>query len=178
MLVRDVLYVPGLKKNLISVFTIEDRGYEVLFHDGQVLLYPKGSSITLAKVIGIRHEKLYRLMFQPTRALIHSTNNSDLCELWHRKMAHLHHGALKILREIVTGVLDFSTEHQEVCKGCALGKYTMTAFPSSDNRVVGILDLIHPDVCGPMSSASLSGFEYYVKSSSGSKSSKLLWRTK
>jgi hypothetical protein len=31
MLLRDVLYVPGLKKNLISVSTIEERGYEVLF---------------------------------------------------------------------------------------------------------------------------------------------------
>jgi hypothetical protein len=39
MLLRDVLYVPGLKKNLISVSTIEERGYEVLFHDGQVLLF-------------------------------------------------------------------------------------------------------------------------------------------
>jgi hypothetical protein len=63
-------------------------------------------------------------------------------------MAHLHHGALRILREIVTGVPEFSTEHQEVCKGCDLGKYTKTAF--------------HSDVCGPMSSTSLSGFEYYV----------------
>jgi hypothetical protein len=74
MLVRDVLYVPGLKKNLILI-------YEALFHDGQVLLYPKGSSVTSAKVIGIRHEKLYKLMFQPSRALIHSTSSSDLFEL-------------------------------------------------------------------------------------------------
>jgi hypothetical protein len=162
MLLRDVLYVPGLKKNLVSVSTIEDRGYEVLFRDGHVLLYPKGSSITSTKVIGIRHEKLYKLMFHPARALMHSTNNNDLCDLWHRRMAHLHHGALRILREIVTGVPEFSIEHQEVCKGCALGKYTKTAFPSSDNRVAGILDLIHTDVCGPMSSASLTGFLYYV----------------
>jgi hypothetical protein len=34
MLLRDVLYGSGLKKNLISVSTIEERGYEVLFHDG------------------------------------------------------------------------------------------------------------------------------------------------
>jgi transposase InsO family protein len=77
-------------------------------------------------------------------------------------MAHLHHGALRILREIVTGVPDFSTEHQEVCKGCALGKYTKTAFPSSDSRVASILDLIHFDVCGPMSYVSLSEYGYYV----------------
>jgi hypothetical protein len=162
MLLRDVLYVLGLKKNLISISTIEERGYEVLFCDGQVLLFPKGSSITSTKVIGTRHEKLYKLMFQPVSALYHTTNNNDLCELWHRRMAHLHHGALRILREIVTGVLEFSIEHQEFCKGCALGKYTKTSFPRSDIRATSILDLIHSDVCGPMSSAYLSGCLYYV----------------
>jgi transposase InsO family protein len=49
-----------------------------------------------------------------------------------------------------------------VCKGCALEKYSKTAFPSSDSRSKGILDLIHSDVCGPMSLVSLSGYEYYV----------------
>jgi hypothetical protein len=34
MLLREVLYVPGLKKKLVSVFAIEERGYEVLFCDG------------------------------------------------------------------------------------------------------------------------------------------------
>ena len=67
MLLREVLYVPGLKKNLVSVSATEERGYEVLFRDGQVLIFPKGSNITSAKVIGTRHEKLYKLMFQPMR---------------------------------------------------------------------------------------------------------------
>jgi hypothetical protein len=83
MLLTEVLYVLGLNKNLVSVFAIEERGYEVLFRDGQVLLFPKGSSITSTKVIGTRHEKLYNLMFQPARVLIHTINNNDLCELWH-----------------------------------------------------------------------------------------------
>jgi hypothetical protein len=62
----------------------------------------------------------------------------------------------------VTGVPDFSSEHHELCKGCTLGKYTKTAFPSSDSRAAGILDLIHSDVCGPMSSTSLTRSLYYV----------------
>jgi hypothetical protein len=157
MLLREVLYVLGSKTNLVSVSAIEEMGYKVLFHKGQVLLFHKGSSITSAKVIGTRHEKLYKLMFQPASALCHSTISSDLCELWYRRMAHLFHGALRILREIVTGVPEFSTEHQELCEGCALGKYTKTLFPSSDSRAAGILDLIHSDVCGLMSSASLTG---------------------
>jgi hypothetical protein len=101
MLLRDVLYVLVLKKNLVSVSTIEHRGYEVLFHDEDVFLYPKGSRITSTKLIGIMHDKLYKIMFQPNRALMHSTNNNDLCELWHRRMAHFHHGDLRILKEIV-----------------------------------------------------------------------------
>jgi hypothetical protein len=97
------------------------------------------------------------------RALIHSTSsNNDLCEIWHRMMAHLHHGAMQVLREMVMGVPDFSLEHHELCKGCALGKYTKTAFPSIDSRAAGILDLIHTDVCGPMSSTWLTGSLYYV----------------
>jgi hypothetical protein len=162
MLLRDVLYVPSLNKNLISVSTIEERSYEVLFRDGQMLLFPKGSSITSTKVIGTQHEKLYKLMFQPASALLHTTSSNDLCELWHRRMAHLHHGALRILREIVTGVPEFTIEHQELCKGCALEKYTKTFFPSSDSRAASILDLIHSNVCGPVSFASLSGCLYYV----------------
>jgi hypothetical protein len=81
ILVRDVLYVLGLKMNLISISTIKDMGYQVVFCNGQVLMYPKGFNISSAKVIRIRHEKLYMLMFNPSKALIHNTNNSDLCEL-------------------------------------------------------------------------------------------------
>jgi hypothetical protein len=91
------------------------------------------------------------LMFHPVRSLFQSTKNNDLCELWHRRMAHFHHGALRVLREIVTTVPYFSTEHQELCKGFSLGNYTKTNFPSSDSRETRILDLIHSDVYGPMS---------------------------
>jgi hypothetical protein len=46
--------------------------------------------------------------------------------------------------------------------GCALGKYTKTVFPSSDSRATSILDLIYSDVCGPLSSTSLTSCLYYV----------------
>ena len=34
--------------------------------------------------------------------------------------------------------------------------------PSSERKEKGILEIIHFDVCGPMSSSSLSGYVYYV----------------
>ena len=61
---------------------------------------------------------------------------------------HMYHGALRTLREITIGVPNFSTNHFDTCKGCAMGKFAKLSFPSSDNRVNGILDLIHSDVSG------------------------------
>ena len=68
-------------------------------------ILPKGASFASVKVIGTRDGKLYRLDFQPMAALVSSGGSDEhLCELWHRRMAHLHHGALQILGEIVTGL--------------------------------------------------------------------------
>ena len=154
MLLRDVLYVPGLKKNLVSVSTIEDRGFGIYVLDGKVYIFSKAEGPSTSYAIGVRCEKLYKLLFQPHHALAHTESSNEICELWHRRMAHLHHSALRMLRDMTTGLPDFSTEQSGVCRGCALGKYTKTAFPSSDSRSEGVLDLIHSDLCGPMSSVS------------------------
>ena len=74
----------------------------------------------------------------------------------------MYHGALRTLWEITTGVPDFSTDHIDTCRGCAMGKFAKSPFRSSDNRATRILDLIHSDVSGRMSHVSLSGYEYYV----------------
>ena len=39
--IKDVLYVPGLKKNLLSIFALDAKGIRVAFVDGQVLMWPK-----------------------------------------------------------------------------------------------------------------------------------------
>ena len=37
LLLKGVLYVPGIKRNLISVTTLEDDGHNVAFMDGKVI---------------------------------------------------------------------------------------------------------------------------------------------
>ena len=54
------------------------------------------------------------------------------------------------------------TKHEGVCKGCVKGNNTKKTFPSSNIKEKGILEIIHSDVCGPMSSSSLSEYVYYV----------------
>ena len=38
---QDVLYVPDLKKNLVSISTMEDKGFKVAFIDGKVCLWKR-----------------------------------------------------------------------------------------------------------------------------------------
>ena len=38
---KYVMYVPGLKKNLVSIAMLEDRGYDVIFSEGKALLRHK-----------------------------------------------------------------------------------------------------------------------------------------
>jgi hypothetical protein len=35
-------------------------------------------------------------------------------------------------------------------------------FPSNDSKAKGVLDIVHSDVCGPMTITSLSGYVSYV----------------
>ena len=162
MYLRDVLYVPGLKKNLVSISMIEDRGFSVYVLNGKVHIFPKSASPSNSWAIGVRCGKLYKLLFEPHHALSHTQDSSELCELCHRRMAHLHHPALRMMRDMTTGMLEFNTESSGVCRGWALGKYTKTAFSSSDSRLERVLQLIHSNLCGPMSFVSLTWFEYYI----------------
>ena len=42
---NDVLYVPGMKRNLVSISDLEDKGYRVTFADGKVLAWHTDSSM-------------------------------------------------------------------------------------------------------------------------------------
>ena len=65
MVLRDVLFVRGLKKNLVSVSMIKDQGLGVSFLDGHVHMFPKTARPSASVAIGVRCGKLYRLLFHP-----------------------------------------------------------------------------------------------------------------
>jgi hypothetical protein len=158
--IKDVLFVQGLKKNLLSITALEDKGFRVAFVDGQVLMWPKNSNIDLATVIGVQEGGLYKLKGHQEQALVH--NDVSRSELGHRRLAHLNYRALPILNKMVIGLPNMQVEHDGVCKGCALGKTAKKGFANSDSGSQGILDIIHSDVCGQMTMPSLGNFVYYV----------------
>ena len=124
-----MLYVPGMKRNLVSISALEDKGYRVTFVDGKVLTWNKYSSINIEKLIGVREEILYRLISLTAQAFVHDSTNIN--ELWHIRLTHLNYQALPTLKNMVTGLPMLHVDHDGVCRGCALGKNTKGSFLKS-----------------------------------------------
>jgi hypothetical protein len=88
--------------------------------------------------------------------------SQDEGELWHRILGHLHHGALKIMQQISTGLPRGTLAQSDQCKVCTLGKYVKSTFHEKENRALVILERIHMDVCEPFLVASIEKNKYYV----------------
>ena len=73
----------------------------------------------------------------------------DEGELWHRRLGHLHHGALKILEQISTRIPKGTLAQSYQCKGCTMGKFLKTTFHENENHASGILGRIHTDMRVP-----------------------------
>ena len=65
----------------------------------------------------------------------------------------MHYRELPLARKVVEGIPEIQEKHEGVCKGCAKGKNTKNTFPSSESKAKEILEIIHSDVCIPMSSS-------------------------
>ena len=70
---KDVLYVPRLKKNILSISTLDEKGMRVAFFNGKVLVWTKGNTIDYALVTKEKEGLLYKLKEKPEQALVHDS---------------------------------------------------------------------------------------------------------
>ena len=81
--------------------------------------------------------------------------------LWHLRLGHIN---LERIRRMVTGgllsPLDVTT--LSVCEPCLEGKITMRPFKAKGYRAKEVLDLVHTDLCGPMSTSAREEYEYFI----------------
>ena len=108
---QDVLYINDLKKNLVSISTMEDKGFKVAFIDGKVCIWKR--NFKEAFTLGFRVNTLYQVGGSLLGAM--TCNTTLQSELWHRRFAHLHYKALPEARKVVTGMPDFKDDHEGVC---------------------------------------------------------------
>ena len=84
--------------------------------------------------------------------------------IWHARLGHVNFPALKKLseRNMATGVPRIEHPNQ-VCEGCVLAKQTRISFPSQALfRAQKPLQLVHADLCGPITPTSIGGSKYFL----------------
>ena len=169
---RNVLYVPELSYNLLSVSKATDSGKQVSFDDNGCEIRNKRTGEILLQ--GTKHRSLYYVNKTTKAKMTKYVNCTEKLEsiskerLWHSRYGHLgDQSLLKLAKnDMVNGFeykKSFSKDEIGFCEPCAEGKQQHKMFPHDEStRGVKLLDLVHTDVCGKLDEPSLSGNEYFI----------------
>ena len=134
----DVRYIPQVKRNLISLGTLERKGYSFT-SEGEVMRICKDSCI---KMIASRSRTLCYLHVILGES--HSVTKPDL-RLWHQRIGHPAEGSLKALVKL--GLIEADADQGlGVCEDCLLGKSKKLSFPASKHTSSSPLDYVHSDL--------------------------------
>ncbi|KAL5563154.1 hypothetical protein UlMin_032901 [Ulmus minor] len=157
---KDVLYIPQFKFNLMSVSALtKELQFTINFFPDYFIIQEINSKKMIGK--GDKLEDLYVL--DSSTLLPQSTAyvNSVSARLWHNRLGHLSFKKLDCLRSHLD--LD-STRYNKAdpCYICPLAKQRRISFVSNNHMAKSPFDLIHCDVWGPYHVSSHSGYRYFL----------------
>ena len=89
-------------------------------------------------------------------AKICKVDNDSATYLWH---CHLGHIGVKCMKKLHT---DGLLESLGDCEPCLMGKMTKTPLSGTMERATDLLEIIHTDVCCPMSIDARGGYRYFL----------------
>jgi hypothetical protein len=138
------------------------------FQDDRVTLSKNGKIVASGTRSG---EKLYRMDFVVSEPILETKDFAAVArdgniQLWHERLGHVNFPTIKKMQSLslVRGMkLTFGYQDTSICKGCIMGKHHHQPFPK-DGRTCAtrIGEIIHGDVCGPITPSSIGGSKYFV----------------
>ena len=160
-LLTDVLYIKGLKANLLSLTQICDEDFLVQFSKkGCVILNEDGGQV----LKGLRTtDNCYGVVSKPNVSCRSARVN--LLELWHQHFGHaIYKQVAKVSKlEAVVGLQKFGKVEKTVCGPCQKRKQTKSSHPKVNIIVTSRpLELLHVDLMGPTRTESLGGKRYIM----------------
>src|SRR5436190_11991302 len=98
---KNVMYVPDLSANLISVSAIAENGGKITFTEDKVVVEKNDKEILCGKR---KENGLYEIILNPeSNEKSYTAQKLNLAEKWHKKLGHLSFEGMKILKGISEG---------------------------------------------------------------------------
>ena len=131
LVLKDCLYVPKIRRNLISISCLACNGYSASFNKNSVYILNGEDKICSGMLI----DNLY--LIEPNAPLyinLHESNHKrkehfsvNLTHLWHLRLGHIN---LDRIRRLVTSghINPLDVTSLPVCEPCLEGKMTMRPF--------------------------------------------------
>jgi len=115
----NVLFVPDLGGNLLSVHSMTMQGANVIFSKGVCKISANG------KILGIgqKYERLFgiKVVFPDHVCIAQAKPLDDYSlELWHERMGHINKNSISTLQKVVEGISTIKKVNH--CLSCAKGK--------------------------------------------------------
>lgn len=158
---NDVLYVPDLDSNLLSVGKLMDSNVTVSFTKDRCTFARMGTPFGIATRVG----SLYQVQMMPhhdTALIVSAAKDvTQNLPLWHRRLAHINERrVLEMFKNgAVNGLLINDETSPGRCIPCIVGKHTATPSPSTGKRASYPFEVIHSDIQF-FDVAGLGGFKY------------------
>ncbi|KAG7588970.1 Zinc finger CCHC-type [Arabidopsis suecica] len=159
-LLPDVYFIPELKSNILSLGQATEHGCDIRMRQNYLTLHdPFGRLLIRVLRSPNRLYKISLSIGKPT--CLQSKIESETWK-WHARLGHISFKTIKAMsnKEMVHGLPKIEKENQ-LCESCLVGKQTRQVFPNTSSyRASQALELIHADLCGPISPATLAQNRY------------------
>lgn len=158
--VKDVLCVPTLTTNLLSVSELIKNGNNVVFEEKYCYIYDKNDALA---AIADLTDGVYKLRLQSPSCLLAAPAVSG--KLWHRRLAHINSQDMNKMRNGIVDGLSYEGTFditKSECTICCEGKQMRLPFSHVGERSTETCNRIHADLCGPMEVNSLNGSRYFL----------------
>ncbi|GAB2286946.1 hypothetical protein Dimus_039799 [Dionaea muscipula] len=160
---NNVLYVPEIRKNLISWSLLSKHGFKLVFEADKVVLSKNGMYIGRGYMSDGMF-KLNVLTVIPKKDMNNKTSAStymlESSNVWHGRLGHVNYGSMRRLANM-NHIPNFSMDNQYKCEICVEAKLTRTSFQAVE-RSTKPLDLIHSDVCDLKFVQTRRGSKYFI----------------
>ncbi|KAJ9556794.1 LOW QUALITY PROTEIN: hypothetical protein OSB04_011408 [Centaurea solstitialis] len=157
---KDVLFVPELRKNLVSGWLLKKVGFKLVFESDKFVLSKNGMYVGK----GYAMNGMFKLNVMVVNVMNKNASTSaymlEFSNMWHGRLGHVNFNSIQRLSKL-NCIPNCDIDSKYKCPICVVAKLTRTSFQSIDSKTEP-LDLIHTDVCDLKSIPTRGGNKYFI----------------